>query len=659
MVPSEINRDPFEGEFFTSASDIADRLVRESVQNSLDARLPHSEAPVKVRFAFSSSEHALDLDSSSRYLVDFEAHLEAVALADPVEAAVTAANPASQDEEDAVFDAFDLLKTPMTLLVVEDFGTTGLTGDIEANSEREEGNRFWGFFRSSGISGNDEGKGGSWGLGKWVFPDVSGVNACFGITRRVGEERMLLLGMAVLKTHSIDDGKFPPYGQFAASSEESDLDWLPMPIDSLEPGANAVESAISDFRLRRGKQSGLSVVIPWPARELNPHRIARSVLTQYFFHVAKGDLVVDIESDGVIQYVIDRESLGVHVEGIEDSERDDETSQSLGKAIELAKWAFQVPPESHIALSATISSDIVPLDKLDELRARFAADERLAFELSTSVTRRGKAATDTSFSVYLERDEDLAKGHDYFIRGSLRVPRMDRIRSYNARALIVVRGDSELGHLLRDAEGPAHVTWDPHAERMKKKWTGGYNRVQEVRRAAPLLLQALTIVPERELKNILADLFPRQGRVVTDGTGNEPAEPNIIPPLPSIPAAIAVRKRGNGFAVRTNPAAEHGALPGSRWHVTFAYDVARGGQRAAFRSFKSGVKSGYPDFSLSSGALGIAFEGCRYEILSENEISILVTATDFYLEVRGLDGRDITVEVQGATVSDGDGMTQQ
>ena len=52
MQPGEINIDPIEGEFFTTEAlgSLNDALVREAIQNSLDAAV--GEGPVTVRFAF-------------------------------------------------------------------------------------------------------------------------------------------------------------------------------------------------------------------------------------------------------------------------------------------------------------------------------------------------------------------------------------------------------------------------------------------------------------------------------------------------------------------------------------------------------------------------------------------------------------------------------
>lgn len=636
MTPAEINQDPVQGEFFTSTSDLAERLVRESIQNSLDAA--RGDGPVRVRFAFSGEDGALSAEQAERYLDGLKEHLEVVALSDFE----------NEGEDAAVYHAYDLIDKcdPMTYLVVEDLGTEGLTGDVESNTEFEEGNRFWGFFRSVGISPNVGGTGGSWGLGKWVFPDASRINAYLGITRRSNEQHHLLMGMAILTTHHDSEGhKYPPYGQFAARSASKDADWLPMPVSSDEDPEGFISTAIRDFSLQRTDGSGLSVVIPWPKDELKPSDIGRAVLTQYFLPIVHGALEVEIVADGET-YRINRDSVDEAAAHIGESDRDDESAESLIKAIKLARWASTTTESSLIDIKATTRGGILEGQDIESLRERFDRGERLAFRLSTQVTDRKKGKkTEEAFRVYLEHDSDLAHGHDYFVRGHLRIPHMDHIRSYHARALMLVDRASRLGDLLRDAEGPAHVSWDPHAERLKKRWIGGYERVQQVRRAAPLLLAPLAEPPRERLKNLLADLFPApKGNSPSDGGSRPPQPPGPI--LPSYRDPIAIGDLKDGFSVRSdsaNPASEQ--LAGTAWRLAFAYDVARGGQRAAFNSFRQGIKQGTPDFNLFGGLIRIACDGCRYSIVSENEIQIEVLENEFHLNVRGLDARDVIVDL--------------
>ena len=66
-------KNPVQGEFFTAAADMPERLVREAIQNSMDAALPGEV--VQVRFAFSGSDHALQPGRARTYLDGLENHL--------------------------------------------------------------------------------------------------------------------------------------------------------------------------------------------------------------------------------------------------------------------------------------------------------------------------------------------------------------------------------------------------------------------------------------------------------------------------------------------------------------------------------------------------------------------------------------------------------
>lgn len=125
--PRSTRRDPFEAEFFTGEGETeeshgrTDSLVREVLQNSLDAAV--GGKPVRVRFAFSGSSGALGIDRSAEYLRGLVDHLDSLGNA--------VVNNKSGIPE-------------MPFLLVEDFGTKGLTGDralFYTNLEAATGSR--------------------------------------------------------------------------------------------------------------------------------------------------------------------------------------------------------------------------------------------------------------------------------------------------------------------------------------------------------------------------------------------------------------------------------------------------------------------------------------------------------------------------------------
>ena len=111
MQPGEMNVDPIEGEFFTTEAlrSITDALIRESIQNSLDASA--GSEPVTVRFSH---------------------HLNPVARADSNELRklyIDGLSPHLLSKHSGLQETPPLVE-PLSFIVIEDYGTRGLQGDI-------------------------------------------------------------------------------------------------------------------------------------------------------------------------------------------------------------------------------------------------------------------------------------------------------------------------------------------------------------------------------------------------------------------------------------------------------------------------------------------------------------------------------------------------
>ena len=628
MAPSEPNQNPVQGEFFSS--DLPERFVRESIQNSLDARA--GTAPVRVRFTISGSQGAVRHDRAQRYLTGLRPHFEAVLRAE----SENTDDDGKQQRELRARKA--LLDGPLSFLTVEDFGTTGLHGDITANDIRAEGNDFWGFFRSIGISPKGEDAGGSWGLGKWVFPDASKLNAFLGVTRRVGESRFLLMGQAMLKLHELDDRKFPPVGFFAAGSTEPDRDWLPMPVESTGSGGSFVREAMRAFGLRPNGSKGTSVVIPHPMEELtDPENLVYAVIRQYFHPIIAGDLVVEVLAPDVPQRTIDAETIVEEARRTGDRAKDDpeQRAEALVRVIQLAKWGRR-QFRGLTAVDGRRNKPAVESDKVEQLRERYQNGERLGFRVRSGGGLRRKR---NDFRVFLERDNGLSAGHDYYVRGHLHIPRMDYLTRHRARALVIVDNTSDLGHLLRDAEGPSHERWRADAPRLKEKgWPAAAERVREVQNAATRILDALVEKPVEVQRDALADLFPgTAGRKPGPGPGPGPG-----PVTPPVKPQIQINRVKGGFELAPAKAVD---VVGGALEVRMAYDIARGTANTAFSRFDRGLRAGCPDFSLRNGQLKVESHQCDPEISSENEVRIRIRGPDFSFKVTGFDDRDVLVKV--------------
>lgn len=225
----EMERPPTQRDQFDNDDvELVDALVREAIQNSLDANDSEQSRTVRVCFnvkQFNGSELSQVLDFVKAD--DLNPHLSAVGLA--------------KLDESAEFSA----------LTVEDFGTTGLTGSWDGLDQGP----FSDFWRRMGLSHKKGQALGRWGLGKLVFSSSSRTRVFLGLTIRHDDREQLLMGQTVLTHHALSDGKrLDSHAFYAIRGDEN----LQLP----ERSPDAITEFKRLFALQRNDEPGLSIVVP-------------------------------------------------------------------------------------------------------------------------------------------------------------------------------------------------------------------------------------------------------------------------------------------------------------------------------------------------------------------------------------------------------------
>jgi hypothetical protein len=200
-------RDSANDAFFTAESleNLSEAVVREAIQNSLDAAERASgnirQVHFRIHFVPSASPDV------RRYLADLFA-------------------PARENFERGLSrsNLDNLFGDDCGYVVLEDFGTRGLTGDVEEwRLEHAEENAFFSFFRAEGRSGKTGEKLGRWGIGKQVFPTASRLHAMLGLTVRRESPDRVLMGSSVVRTHSVAGKDFQPDAWFGCREEGREI----------------------------------------------------------------------------------------------------------------------------------------------------------------------------------------------------------------------------------------------------------------------------------------------------------------------------------------------------------------------------------------------------------------------------------------------------
>ena len=444
LEPGDPERRPREAEFFNVGdNDVAASLVREAIQNSLDARLSEKE-PVRVRFAFSSQKK--DIDGYYAGLIE---HIESC-------------KPLPPQYEIASESAF---------LMIEDFGTLGLGGPVtleEVNSAKP-GN-YYDFWWGEGKSQKTGAKAGRWGLGKTVFNVASGLRSFWGYTIRHDDGRGLLLGKAVLDTHLYKGERYNCYGYYTGDYYK--------PIEA--------KGVVNDFKkafgIVRDSEPGLSVAIPMLVPEVNAGAVLRWSIINYFFPIIKGMLVVEVSNDGEVA-ALSASTLRetARKQNWEDTPWEDRNVESL---MEFLEDAATTPESKNIFIKApegaTRFKEELFGDKLAECRGLFDECQLLSLNIPVRIHRKGEVETSSHFDLYLKKDETLTKADEFYFRAGITVSEIRKLGNRKVRGLLSAHDDGVCA-FLGDCESPAHTDWKERAEGFQDKYQGARDTLRFIK----------------------------------------------------------------------------------------------------------------------------------------------------------------------------------
>ncbi len=649
MPPSLPNQAPMEREFFVDEP-INTRIVRESIQNSLDAgydrrrrRNGSPSTPVRVRFSLAGIVNPLLVEQAKHYFSGLEEHLrEAEGLDGDIQRRLGNGG---------------LIDDGVPFLVIEDAGTIGLAGDwqqyddTDAASARD--NHFYWFFRNVGRSAKTGTENGSWGLGKWVFPDASHASCYIAVTRR--QDDTLLIGQAVLSKHSIDGRRYAPYGYLSEEGENG----LALPLRYSEREHRPyIDRCVTDFGLKFREEPGLSIAVPFPKTEfgsesegINSWHLLTAVVHNYFYPIVAGWLQVVVDGgDGSPEVEVTAEtidevvsSLGLHDNG----ERSEEGYRQL---FALCREAMELPEQSYTKLSHPPSSSNTNNENRDivRLRSRYENGELLAFDIATDVQRKGERGNEkTRFRIYLQRDDSLDTGHDFYVRGTLSITEIDLIGKRRARSLLVVDENEPLAAMLRDSEPPKHTEWRPQTDRVTRNWVAARRRIEAVRRSPNNILSLLEAPPEGRQRDVFADIFPLdsgsgQAIPTNRGTARRSTQRDPRPNhIPSSTPEFSVSRSASGFRAVAVSDSKDPLQAGDVVRLRVAYEVSRGNPLNSYQE---------QDFRLhGDGALPLRVDGANVETAENyNQLDLhVVDGQRFSVAVQGFDQRrDLHIRIE-------------
>ena len=585
--------------------DISETIVREAIQNSLDAGVD-DPCKVKVTFRWIREENGL---SKNFFKSLFDGQLEHAKAADVDVAALDFDNPVA--------------------LVIEDFGTCGLTGSVKDKDE-ENFSDFWRRHGKSHKTGKSRGR---WGLGKLVYSQTSRIGAFFGVTKRDEDEAMYLMGQTVLNLRKVDGKQYPPHAFFADVENEDDIfSRITVPIED----QNLVNDFVNNFSLSRGDDSGLSVVIPFPNEAFSLEKMIEVAIGNYFYPLITGQLVL-VFNDIEINAANVREMAKKHASS---------RFNQIDLLFDFIEEVFHAEQEDHLELKDSwiddrkLDADDFDPETLEEIRERFTKGELVGLYLPVTVKPKKDPDVQSGFCVYIKRPEDLTKGVDLYVRGGLTLPKESKFGDRRALGAMIAE-EHHISSFLGDAENAAHTMWTTNTEKLRKNYRSTQTLVTVIKKSVIQLYDLLAEVTEEVDEDALQDFFwfdePEEKK--RKRRRKKPKKPAEIPKIEKSKQLIALSKIDGGFTLNGTEDFTEDKLP-REVKIEVAYEVSKGN---AFKKYSP------HDFKLSRGEIKCTANKENVKVISSkhNLVELEVIKLPFRFSVKGFDpNRDVKVKVR-------------
>ena len=622
FVEGEHIHQPNNEEFFKTdhIDNLTSALVRESIQNSLDAKLPDKDI-VRVNFRIGSKSIAQGFDRSM--LNELSKHITA------------SGSPIPEKFH-------TLIKKNFKYVIIEDFNTEGLNGDVSYARGQlpSEKNDFYFFFRNDGRSGKTSSLG-KWGIGKTIFPAISNLHMFWAVTVQSNGGGKYLMGRSNLGNHTIKNTDYVPTGYYGIRRDSDSP--LILPIEDVE----TIDNFCTQFNLARSDSSGLSIVVPFVPDNITHEKLVHASIMHYMYPIKNGTLEINISSTGNRDITINADSIDDILDSYSEGD-DGERYQKLRLQSDALGAVIELPKEEHIMLrggsvnhipqwkTTTMFTDEV----LNDCRNTFERGEKLAFIIPIQIHPVDEENIWGRFRLYLERDESLDGSEDIFIREGLKIPGVSSIGGRNLRGILIA-DEPPVTDFLCAAENPAHTEWQEDAFGFEYKFDDRKLILSFIKNSFARITSILSRPLEDIDKDLLAEFFPyldsdrstkKSKKPKRRKKGRKSVGPDI-PRIPYIPIA-KVQKQPDGFRVSKNPD-YYSAL--DFIEVMAAYNCTRG----------NALKRYHPlDFNFENDDLDIDGSGLNAVEMSENRILFKVTEDNFNLVVTGFDdNRDLYVKV--------------
>lgn len=560
-------------------------FVREAVQNSLDAKLG-VDGPLRISFTFNEGP----CGQREAFMADFMEYREKADL--PV--------PSNWN------------RRSMKWLVVQDFNSTGLEGDLH-----DRKSDFWGFWLNFGVSNKDANRRGGRGIGRVTFLIASQVQSVIGYTRRESDGRSAICGMAVLRAYQESDRFHSTHAYLARRENGSVFD--------LYDTESSVEELCRSFRFERYTapfSSGLALAVLYPHAELNPEKILAAIIENYTPAVMSGALAVRVDEAELQEKSIRQIATSVRGSFTNDAIRDDPH-----RYLDLVQERLDNSSPFEISIESARKDELRRQESLKVVQDIYRAitqDKKVILNIKFPIKQR-QAQHEASVEAIIAQTPFEKVSFDAFYRDGMKLPSVG-VRAPKELDMILLTDGNILSKYLSYCEGKAHLdlleSKEVKLQLEREGFSDSFPAIKRFIKTLSVTLRDLLAPESKELDDKAFDHY-FSVPINTPKGPKTPPKPPPTPPVPIPPARVRifnVEKFKNGFRISANPQFHD-------WPVNLRVNVA----------YADGTRHPlWSRFDFELNRLRCTSNGCAVEA-SENCLTVTNCQFGCYVEVTGFD----------------------
>ena len=443
--------------------------------------------------------------------------------------------------------------------------------------------------------------GGSHGIGKAVFNSSSKIKTFFAYSLFKDGKRTesIFQGRCVIKTHTLDEAEYYPYGNGKMSG-----------------GDSSKKDFIEKFFSRHNSETGLSVAILYCGIKIND--IKDPCVKQCYMPIFNQKLVVEIGGEK-----IDKNALLDSDNPIVKMLMEHETSspQSIERHIPEKDWKLKVG-DNISKLKEEIKKKVENQNSLFFIKLELDLPK-----IKKSLKEQEKGVVE----IKVEKREDERNGELDVWRNDVLVSEACGKKAYHQgfSALVLIKGEENfLGKILRKLEDPGHRKWPTSTlpDEVKKNYKADdIKRLVKFITSIPrIIAESIRILPSNLDSGFFSDYFPdidksgtQEGRGSTCGKG-QPLE------IPHYNQDFNYRSMIGGFELVL---ADQNNFQEKTAVVQVAYGTNEGNP---FRRYRK------EDFIFKKN-IAVKLRGGRAINYSDNEIKFIIKKSKFKISFQGFD----------------------